>query len=637
MNTFLRDQLVRKLFSGGGGGGGDNREAQVTARMNKYIKATDEDSNRLISAVKALGSELKRDAQNLSQDYLKGISTEEKTALDRLERANNFLTDETNRMGEDYIKGVQSALADLESASKILNLGERGEIDAQIAAFRKEGEQLDQRLKTDVSTALDKMDKGSTAAVSDYRAESLSLGDRFLETARSSMDEYRGLLDEAGDLSPERLSKITQASAFLDQAAVKSRADMIAAADPRALELSQIADNNAAAMMSGQISADMQANLARSSAMKSLQGGFGASSGMGRGLTARDLGLTALDLQQRGTDDFERQRALNFQTRVAGLQSDPGQLLANDQTMLERRAGSLLEAGLRIAESDREQRQGIFNTGLGARLATVDTRRSEEVGTARGLFDTGTNRSSFVLGKNLDSTKAFYDRERGMAATQFNTNTGLASKLFETGVNTAGTLYGTNVNAASSFYNTGVSSLGDVYGTRMQASAKGISMRDVAERQKLAGLTQVRSSAAAMIEQAAEADYQTQMQSTASNNAMWGQIIGAAGTLVGGAVGSLAGPVGTMAGATLGGMGASLLAGQLGTGGSGGAAQGSNQGMSAVGAYAGSLGSQPYQKVSSFNSMGAAQAAAPYASSFSNFGNSNFGGMGWVPRATGVA
>jgi len=360
----------------------------------------------------------------------------------------------------------------------------------------------------------------------------------------------------------------------------------------------------------------MQANLARSSAMKALQGGFGASSGMGRGLTARDLGLTSLDLQQRGTEDYERQRVLNYNTRVAGLQADSGQLLANDQTMLERRAGSLLEAGLRIAESDRDQRQGIFNTGLGARLATVDTRRAEEIGTARGLFDTGTNRSSFVLGKNLDNTKAFYDRERGMAATQFNTNIGLASKLFETGVNTAGTLYGTNVNAANSFYNTGVSSLGNVYGTRMQASATGISMRDVAERQKLAAVTQVRSSAAAMIETAAEADYQTRMQKTTSDNAMWGQIIGAAGTLAGGAAGSLAGPAGTVIGSSLGGMGASVLAGQLGAGGSGGAAQGSNQGMSALGAYASAVGGRGGASWSSFGSMGAAQAASPYASSF---------------------
>ncbi len=640
MNLLLRDKLVRQFFGGGGGGGGGNREGEVTARMNRFVAQTETDANRLISAVTALGTELKRDAQNLSQDFLKGISTEEKTALDRLERANNWLSDETNRASSTFATELRTALSDLESASRTLNLGERDQVTAQINEYRQEAQQLDTQLRSDVSTALDRMDAGSAAAVGDFRSESLGLGDRFLEATRGAMNEYRGLLDEAGDLSPERLQKFTQAADFLSQAAVRTRADMLATADPRALELSQIADNNAAAMMSGQISADVQANLARSSAMRALQGGFGASSEMGRGLTARDLGLTSLDLQQRGTDDFERQRMLNFQTRAAGLQADSGQLLANDQMMLERRGGSLLEAGLRTAESDRNQRQGIADTALGARLSTVDTRRAEDVGTARGLYDTGQNRAASVLGLNLANTRDTFNRDRDMAQRRFDTNAGLSGRLFDVGLNTAGTLYGTNVNAANTFYNTGVNSLGSVFGTRMQASGTAISMRDVAERQKLAAMTQVRSNAAAMIEQAAEADYQQRMASQAANNSMWGSIIGTGATVLGGAVGTaVGGPVGGMVGSTLGGMAGQAAAGSLGYGGSRGGAQGMEQGMSAVGMFSSALGGrQPYQNVSTFGSMGAAQSAAPYASSFTNLGSGLFGsGMGWVPRATAVS
>jgi hypothetical protein len=374
--------------------------------------------------------------------------------------------------------------------------------------------------------------------------------------------------------------------------------------------------------------------------MRALQGGFGASSEMGRGLTARDLGLTSLDLQQRGTDDFERQRMLNFQTRAAGLQADSGQLLANDQMMLERRGGSLLEAGLRTAESDRNQRQGIADTALGARLSTVDTRRAEDVGTARGLYDTGQNRAASVLGLNLANTRDTFNRDRDMAQRRFDTNAGLSGRLFDVGLNTAGTLYGTNVNAANTFYNTGVNSLGSVFGTRMQASGTAISMRDVAERQKLAAMTQVRSNAAAMIEQAAEADYQQRMASQAANNSMWGSIIGTGATVLGGAVGTaVGGPVGGMVGSTLGGMAGQAAAGSLGYGGSRGGAQGMEQGMSAVGMFSSALGGrQPYQNVSTFGSMGAAQSAAPYASSFTNLGSGLFGsGMGWVPRATAVS
>lgn len=617
-----------------GGGGGDNREAEVTARMNRFVDQTKEDSNNLIKSVTALGSELKRDAQNLSQDYLKGISGEEKQALDRLKRANDWLSDETNRMGSEFSSGLRTALSDLETASRVLNLGERDDVSAQIKSYSDQATALDTGFRSEVGGILDRMDSRVEGAVGGYREESLSLGDRFTRAAGVSMDEYRSLLGEVGDLSPERLSKFTEAADFLSREAVNTRANMLAAADPRALELSAIADENAAANMSGRISADVQANLARTSAMRALQGGFGASSEMGRGLSARDLGLTSLDLQQRGMQNYQDQRVMNFNTRVAGLQSDSGQLLANDQTRLERMGGSVLESGLRIAESDRNQRQNIFDTSLGTRLAASDTRRAEEIGSARGLYDTAINRNRDILGMNLANTGAFYDRQRQMDRTSFDTNIGLASRLFETGVATAGTLYGTNANSASNFYNTNVGSLGNVFGTRMQASGTAISMRDVAERQKLASMTQVRSSAAAMIEQAAEADYQTRMQNASNNNAMWGQIIGAAGTVVGGAVGTMVAPgVGTMLGASLGGMAGGLAAGQLGAGGSSGAAQGSNQAMSAVGAFSGGIGGRGASAGTTFNSMGAAQSAAPYASSFTNMGSN----MGWVPRATGVA
>lgn len=606
-------------MGGGGGGGGGNREGEVTARMNRFVAQTETDSNNLISAVTALGSELKLDAQNLSQDYLKAMSGEEKTALDRLERANNWLSDSTTEMGADFASGLKTALEDLDTASRVLNLGERDDVASQIKTYEQEATALDTGFRSEVGGILDRMDSRVEGAVGDYRDESISLGDRFTRAAGASMDEYRSLLGEAGDLSPERLSKFTEAADFLSREAVNTRANMLAAADPRALELSAIADENAAANMSGRISADVQANLARTSAMRALQGGFGASSEMGRGLSARDLGLTSLDLQQRGMQNYQDQRVMNFNTRVAGLQSDSGQLMANDQTRLERMGGSVLEAGLRIAESDRDTRQNIFDTTLGTRLAASDTRRAEEIGSARGLYDTVNNRNRDTLGMNLINTGAFYDRQRQMDQTSFNTNIGLSSRLFDVGLNTAGSLYGTNVNAASNFYNTNVGSLGNVFGTRMQASGTAISMRDVAERQKLASLTQVRSSAAAMIEQAAEADYQTRMQNASNNNAMWGQIIGAAGTVVGGAVGTMIAPgAGTMIGASLGGMAGGLAAGQLGAGGSGGAAQGSNQAMSAVGAYAGAMGGRGGRSGSSFNSMGAAQAASPYASSFSS-------------------
>jgi hypothetical protein len=452
------------------------------------------------------------------------------------------------------------------------------------------------------------------------------------------MDEYRRIFDEAGDLSPERLQKFIQASDLVSQAAIKTRLDMLSAADPRALELSAIADENAAAMMTGRISADVQANLGRSSAMRALQGGFGASSEMGRGLAARDLGMTSLDLQQRGMQDYERNRTLNYNTTLqnfAGMQTNAGALLQNDQALLQNRGNTLLQAGLSVAENDRNQRQTVFDRTLGARLSNVDTRRAEDIGAAQGLYNAAAGRERDTLGLSLTNTGTFTEAERARAAQRFNTTSGLSSRLFDVGLNTASTLYGTNTNAASSFYNTNVNALQNVFGTRMTASQKAVDMRDVAQRQKLASLTQVRSNAAAMIEQAANADYQQRMQQQAANNSMWGSIIGTGATVLGGAAGLVAtggNPMGAMIGSQLGGMAGQAAAGSLGYGGGQGGAMGTSQGMSSMGMVA-SLLAGSGSAGTTFNSMGAAQSAAPYASSFTNMGSN----MGWVPKATAVA
>jgi hypothetical protein len=249
-----------------------------------------------------------------------------------------------------------------------------------------------------------------------------SLGDRFLSAVDAAKTEFDGDWEQSLSLSPERLSLFTQAADFMSQAAVDTRARMLATADPRALELSAIADENAAAMMSGRIGANMQANLARSSAMRALQGGFGASSEMGRGMTARDLGLMSLDLQRQGMNDFERQRMLNYNTRVAGLQADAGALLGDDSAARRQRALTNYEVGINVAEGDRNQRVGALNTIYGT-----------SVGVAGDIFQTGSNRiqqntntlanaASSVFGENtrarLTGFQAITDARKNAAATK---------------------------------------------------------------------------------------------------------------------------------------------------------------------------------------------------------------------------
>ena len=60
------------------------------------------------------------------------------------------------------------------------------------------------------------------------------------------------------------------------------------------------AGQNIAASLRGEISPEVSAQVQRSTAGRALSGGFGAGSGFGRALTARDLGLTGMQLQNQG-------------------------------------------------------------------------------------------------------------------------------------------------------------------------------------------------------------------------------------------------------------------------------------------------------------------------------------------------
>lgn len=575
MNIFLRDQLVRKCFSiGGGGGGGGNSAAETTRRMDRYVADTQRDGQQLIGDISAIAGKLETDVKSRGRQFLASMSNEEKIALNRLEEANNWLSTQSEKVGGDFSNEIDRILSDLSSASKTLNAGERDAVDGQIAAFRREAAALDTSLISGVESALTRMDTEGSAATDRFRQDSDALGADYLSAVNRATDEYRSIMGEATSLSPERINLFTNAARQLSLEAVKIRGEMLAEADPRALELSAIADENAAAMMSGRISADTQANLARSSAMRALQGGFGASSEMGRGLAARDLGLTSLELQQRGMNDYERQRVLNYNSRVAGLQTDSEGLLQANQNLLTRRAENLFDAGLKTSEFDRNQRQGVLGTALASDLARVDTRRAENIGLAKDIFASNTARSRELLGLGISNTQNFFGNERKLTSDIFNVQSDRASKMLGIGLDTMGSLYKTNTTAAGDFYTTNANALGSVYTTDANVATRAAAMREGARTNAFNALTNVRAGANSQIERAYQQDAMISQQNKANQNSMWGSIISTGATLAGAAVGALAGGVGAApgaaAGAALGGAltGASV-GGALGSGASG--------------------------------------------------------------------
>jgi len=65
-------------------------------------------------------------------------------------------------------------------------------------------------------------------------------------------------------------------------------------------QLVQQASKNIGSALRGELSPDVAAQIQRSTAGRALAGGFGGASGFGRALTARDLGLTSLQVQNQG-------------------------------------------------------------------------------------------------------------------------------------------------------------------------------------------------------------------------------------------------------------------------------------------------------------------------------------------------
>lgn len=556
MNLLLREKLVRQFFGGLFGGRSGSAPAppfkQQEALTRQYVADTERDANRFVSEIKVLGADLQTQVRDLGKDLKDGLDQEEAVAIDRLTRANNWLANESDRLTENFGTELRQALDDLEAAAKTLNLDERGEMTARIEAFQSEAAALDNQLRTETESALTRMERDSAKATEDYRTESLSLGDTFLSSAQQALQEYRGIMDEAASLDPARLQGFLSAADYISKGAQKTRMDLIDQSDPNYRQLREQVDAVTAANLDGRIDAETMGNLARSGAFRALSGGFSGGGEMQRNLQARDLGLTALDLQGRGTALFDSERRRRFDSEVAGLQADPTVLLRDNQRLLESRGKTQLDAGLQVAQSDRDQRMLVADRTLGSRLTTVDTRRAEDLNIARSLYGSQLGRSRDVLGLDLNNTAAFFNRERAMADTRFNTESGISNTIFRTGLGTAGSLYGTNVNANTQFYSNAVAGIGSIYGQNVNAANTATGLVSQAEAQRLANLTQARTKATATLMELEDRRYQHAMNEWAKPQGWFENAI--QGASIGMSEGSAFGPWGAAGGAIFGGV-----------------------------------------------------------------------------------
>jgi len=523
------------LFGGGSGSG--STSGNMKAQMDQYIKDTQADANLMVKQVGKIAKDMQTQIANLGSTYTNNATDQEKQAIERINRANEILLNQAGNISDSFSADINQAISDLVFGTEVLNLASRSDTVAQLDQFKTEVSQLDATLRADSSAALNKFDEGTGKSIEEYQSGTKSLGDLFLEQSGAAQNEYRATMDTAASLDPARLNQFGEAADRLSVLAAQTQMKILDMADPRGRELSAIADENAAALMTGRISADVQANLARSGAMRALQGGFGGESQMGRNLQARDLGLTSLDLMDQGTKLYDNQRRLNID-QLAGTRVDATGLMRDNQDILAKRASTLLDAGIQTAESNRNQRMGAFGDVFRTRNTAAAGRLEQETGIAQNIYTGNLQSAGRRLDLNVGNLNDIYSNRYDTVGKMFNAQTGTAEQLFKTGIGLTSDVYGTAVGASSDFYRTNVNVAGNIFDRSAAASTNASQLRSQAQRDKLDVLARARGAAAGTMATAAQQDMLNQQQVTASNNAMWGAMANTGASLAGNIFGS---------------------------------------------------------------------------------------------------
>jgi hypothetical protein len=532
--TAKVDDVIAK-----GGAKLDSEQATLLTRLddfNQKLAAFQETQNvELLSDLGGINTEFQKAMDLLDEkdkaEFQTQLSSFEADASKLVGDFDARATSETERgfqEGKETLSDYETRRLESVAETERREFAETGKFKADsdklTQDYRDETKSLADTFRDESLTEIYRREAEGKDVIGRFDSESKSLGDTFLSMVGKSTDDYQSVLDQARDLSPERLSQFTQAADFISKAALQTRMDMRATADPRALELSAIADENAAAMMSGRISADVQANLARSSAMQALQGGFGAGGEMGRGLSARDLGLTSLQLMQQGTKMYDDQRRLNYETLIRGVSegagANAGQMLANDQNLMRQGAADILTAQtdrnrtfFDIGQRSLTERQrseldqlnkvsdargnvftGLFNAGrqdaqgvfdkrqanqnliLGSNLATIRygaERTDNTLNTALAgnlaNIDTRTGRNlntaNTVLQSGLDTNRLGFASEQNNLAQRTRRQADTATNMWDRDFQTQVGIYNANLGTGRTLYGTNVNAVGNIYNT----------------------------------------------------------------------------------------------------------------------------------------------------------------------------
>lgn len=591
-------------FMGGNTGGSLNQDA-VNKAMAQYLALVSGASDTMVKNVGNISSGLKKEVGGFAKDYAGVADTQEKTLLNRINDSNQNYLKSVSSVGDSFSNSAAQALSNLQANTKTLNEGQAASVASLVDTYTKGAGQLDSGLRAESDSAISKFDEKTDKANTDLKdstfseaarakAEQMSLGDQFLANITKSQKAYQDQLagvteglrsgtpsvdaalaaKQALDFNQANMGRFSAIADTLSKAAAQTRSDLLATADPRAVEMSQLADNNASAMLSGRISADMQANLARTGAFKALNGGFGADSNMGRNLQARDLGLTSLDLMARGDQMARDWRKLNYDTRVAGTQIDPTSIMQNNglssQQALDTANKNALIAqdtnksvadlaatgalntfnsqnnalgtnyanNLNANSAESAQRLNTLDNIYATQLKAADTVRGQQMTLGQNLYGSNMGVLGNAMNVALANTNSIYNNNWALANTAYNSGVGVAEKLYNARLGAGSDIYKTNVGSAGNIYSGNLQVGGNIFSGRSNASTNAASMQAYAEQARLSAMASAYGNVAGTQVGMQQQQMLNSQAQTATQNQMWGSLINTAGSLAGSYIGS---------------------------------------------------------------------------------------------------
>jgi hypothetical protein len=235
--------------------------------------------------------------------------------------------------------------------------------------------------------------KNSNAALSNYGTAISNLAaqapQKELDAAQAGLTFNQNNLANYGNIA-NTLSNQDQAQ----------RLAMLTAAMPAYTQGMNQATENAQQQMQGLVPADVQASLGRSSAFNALSSGVGGASGLGRNLTARDLGLTSLQLSQQGTQNFQNLAQNQYNMGVAGLQTTAANVMGN-YGVNSGQAMNAAALGTGLAATG-------LQTGLQGTLSTQGYNYGQMMNLLGNQFNTGVSANQAVMNMEANAASQAY-------------------------------------------------------------------------------------------------------------------------------------------------------------------------------------------------------------------------------------